>query len=625
MKSYTPATPYGGRHVDRDERRGANSRPRNMLPPQSRQAVNLGRLGAALGTDVLGAALGLTEQSLRILLDGRDPSREAQYQPHLEHKFEDADIPLSWLSRENPTLEPEYLQALRVLAAQSPSKAPIRRVNFKRLAKAFDGRIGVLADAVEMNQAAVMNVAEGHLELDEYRFNHLNPRLMRAGFPDGWLEQPNPDLTDSMLESLEQVATDDYEQELSSSELVEQTVGQAFVSPVPAQVVSAQEKLADVGSTAAPIIEHKKEEPTMETTAQSQPHPAEENTSVPPFAQTEFSAAGFPGTRPPMQHPAAAGAPKLPTRLLAAGRKVPGTSAPQAKPTAPVAAKPAKPTAAAKPAVAPAPNKSKAPITKEASLARAEALNQLLDTARRGAKDALWKRLMSLSLPYWGNIRRGTVLFRDELAQRATDALELPQGWLDNPTFPPATLAAWVTDPSVPLPGAKEKPAAMAAVVETLEPVASPVAPAVAPAAPATQPMIKPFARPKAQLQAEILAAPEPVAAAAPVAEPIRVEPAAVAVVVEAAVEPVPAIPVTAAPAQPVAAAPVAAPAAPTVAPATAAQVKLSMAGFSWTPPQGQPGPICQALVSTLSGMSAAGVLTEQDALQMLNELLGRR
>lgn len=633
MRSYTPPPPYGARYADHDERRGANSKPRNMQPPQSRQAVNLSRLSAELGADVLGAALGLADQSLRILLDGRNASQEAQYQPHLEHKFEDAGIPLSWLSRENPTIDPEYLQALRALAAQAPNKAPIRRANFRRLAKAFDGRVGVLADAVEMNQAAVMNVAEGHLELDEYRFNHLNPRLMHAGFPDGWLEAPNPELSDSMLESLEQMATDEYEHELSSSEAVEQTVGQVFVSPAPAQVAAAQQKLAAaVAPAAAEPIESEKEV-TMEPTAQVQPEPSEERASLPGFAKPEFQAAGFPGAMAPMPHPAAAGA-KLPTRVLMAGRKVAGVGVKPAAPvkaSAKVAAKAVKPqTKAAKPAPVKAakpqaPAKGKGAISKELSLARANALNQLLDTARRGAKITLWNGLMELSLPYWGNIRRGAVLFRDELADKVVDFLGLPQGWLDNPTFPPATLAAWVTDASVPLPGpvkalAEEPEEAESVPVPVAEVAAEPAPQAAAPVeaekAPEA-PAVRPFSRPKKAPPVLIVPQVEP--AHAPEAIP-----AVAAALVEAPAPVVQPEPVAAAAPVQAAPAPAASPSAPVVAQPTP-QVKLSLAGFNWTPPQGQPGPICQALVSTLNGMSAAGVLTEQDALQMLNELLGRR
>lgn len=607
MKTYTSPAPYGARYVDRDERRGANSKPRNMQPPQSRQAVNLSRLSAELGADVLGAALGLAEPSLRVLLDGRNPGQEAQYQPHMEHKFEDAGIPLGWLNREHPTLEPEYLQALRMLAAQAPNKAPMRRANFRRLAKAFDGRIGVLADAVEMHQAAVMNVAEGHLELDDYRFNHLNPRLMRAGFPDSWLEEPNPDLSDSMLESLEQLALDGYEQELSSSEAIEQTVGQAFVSPAPAQVVAAQQQLAAVAAPISPVttapIAPKKEK-TMEPS--DQPQLPQEGGALLGFAKPEFSAAGFPGATPSMPHPAAV-AHKVPSRLLAAGRKVAGVGVKGAGVGQPVGKAPAMPV----PAAQAAPVKTKTAISKDASLARANALNQLLDTARRGAKDALWTHLMGLSLPYWGNIRRGTVLFRDELANRVLDALELPQGWLDTPTFPPATLATWVMDPAVPLPGSEAKKAAKEAKPEA-------PAPQVAVKAPG---LVKPFARPKTVAQVQIL---EPVV---PEAELPKPQPqVAVADIVAPApvVEPEAAAPAVTAVVPVAMTAPAASVAAPVVEASAAAPVKISLAGFKWSPPQGQPGPICQALVSTLNGMSASGVLTEQDALQMLNQLLGR-
>ncbi|WP_144267425.1 hypothetical protein [Comamonas thiooxydans] len=91
---------------------------------------------------------------------------------------------------------------------------------------------------------------------------------------------------------------------------------------------------------------------------------------------------------------------------------------------------------------------------KQISLARAAALQSLLEQARRKAKVTLWRDLMNSSLPVWGNIRNGQVLLRDDKANQITKHLGLPDGWLDNPVMPPPTIAAWVMDPTVPLPTA---------------------------------------------------------------------------------------------------------------------------------------------------------------------------
>lgn len=455
-------------HQERGEFRPSHARSKQNTA-RSKRAGNLGRLGDVLGTDLLAAALGLTDEALRILIEGRDHAREEQYAAHLAARFKEAGIPASWLDRPYSPLGPDQLHTLRAHAAAASNKAPIRRANFRRIVAAFDGREEVLADALEMVPSAVTNVAEGRLEFDDGRFGHTNPRLMKAGFPDGWLEQAEPELPDDLLQSLEQLATDDYERTFEEGQ---QAQAQAFVSP-PAPPAQAQRSLPG----AAPI------DKTQETAMASTPQrPSKAATpQQPASAPRQFAAAGMPNATKPMAHPSTGGAAKLPRSVMAAGRKLSGAaaktsaaktpSAPATAPqpaaalaqtsaaTAPVQSKKAGGTAtpAPTPAAQPAERRPSAPrsnVPKDVSKARAEALEQLLsgDNVRRGAKVTLWRDILGSSLPFWGNIRRGAVSFRDDLAAGAVAALELPEGWLDNPTFPPATLAAWVTDPKAPVP-----------------------------------------------------------------------------------------------------------------------------------------------------------------------------
>lgn len=204
----------------------------------------------------------------------------------------------------------------------------------------------------------------------------------------------------------------------------------------------------------------------------------------------------------------------------------------------------AAPVQEAAPAAAPVNMNRLGAVSAEVSLARAEALEQLFESRPRGVKGLLWKNILGFQLPAWGNIRRGHAKFRNTLADAVEEAMGLPSGWLDNPSYPPATLAAWVTTAGAALPPCP-------AVLETEK----------------TGRSTKP---------AEV-AAPAPDAAAP----------------------------------------------APVAAPAPAAQV--AAAGLSWAAaPAGQPGPICQALISILASKSAAGALTEQEALAILNNLMAR-
>ena len=668
---------------------------------RSRRGTNLGLLGRELGgLDLLGAALGLSSEAVNILVDGRDHAREHQYGAHLAARMKDAGIPASWLDQAHPKVSPEYLSVLRKFAAASNNKAPIRRANFRRIASAFENREQVLADALEMVASAVINVAEGQLEFDDGRFGHINPILMRAGFPDSWLEQAEPDLTDAMLLTLEQLATDDYERKFEEES---SHSGQVYVSPAP-----EPQNQQPLQPTAAPV--DKSKETVM--APKTQPQPPAPAPAAPPAFQSqppEFKAGGMPTAGKPMAHPTA-GAPRVSRTILAAGRKLPGAAAKGPAAKGPAAKAAAKSTAVTPPTAAPtppsaaasspaagaasapqaAPDNRRGPnargtVSKEASLARADALEKLLENARRGAKAALWRDVLGSSLAFWGNIRRGAVLFRNELAAGVEQALGLPKGWLDNPTFPPPQLAAFMTDKDAPIPprmtlegisddngqsagqgenegeGANAAPEQAAAPATTSAPAASagskkasetkgagakggaaqpkrdatkPFAQTKAPQPPKVSMTQQPPSTPPVPPSTSAAPAPAPTAAAStPAADPNTENRQLLLVDMGA---PAPGMPVSqpgavqavgadqaAAGAQtPAAQAPAAQAPAPTLAPVAAApSVGLTPAGGSAT---GLPGPLTQALMSIISAKATAGTFTEADALSLINQLMAR-
>lgn len=551
-----------------------------------RRSANLGRLRDELGFDMLAAALGLTDEALTILIDGRDHVRAEQYATHMVHRLKEAGIPNDWLERQFAPIAPEYLRALRKFAAASPNKAPIRRANFRRLALTFDGRTTVLADALDMVPSSIENVAEGRLEFDDGRFGHINPRLMQAGFPDGWLEQPEPDLTDAMIASVGKLAMDEYERQHAEEEEHRLAQAQAFVNQAPAQQIIPTEQ-----PTSAPS------DTTLETAMatagqrQAKSTKSTQNKLTPPTTPN-FKAAGMPGASKPLAHPSAAGGKTLPRSVLLAGRKVTGAGKTGRPPAAaPAPAPVATPsTATTKAATTQAPAAARAPsarqstgVTREQSNARAMALEQLLENSRRGAKVTLWRDTLGSSLPLWGNIRRGAVLFRDDLARGVEVAMGLPANWLDNPVFPPKTMAAWVTDPNAPVPTPLEL---HADATESAE-ASGQAAPAAAESAATTDAAkstssSKPFARNKAVAQPQVTMSPPP---STPAGSPSIASQAP---------------------------APVAAPAAQTPAAAAA----------SFAAPQlGQTSPMVATLLSLIQARVATGTFTDNDALKLIHAL----
>lgn len=585
-----------------------NAKPGRMRP---RRSTNLGRLRDELGFDLLAVALGLTDEALNILIDGRDHVRGDQYAAHMVHRLKEAGIPNDWLEREYAPIAPEYLRSLRKLAAESRNKAPIRRANFRRLALAFDGRTAVLADALDMVPPSIANVAEGRLEFDDGRFGHVNPRLMQAGFPDGWLEQAEPELTDDMIAAVTQLATDEYERQLAEEEESRLNQGQAFVD-----AATPQQAEPSVEPVAAPV--DTSQETVMATANQRQAKSTK--TAQPSFSGSapQFKAAGMPGAAKPMAHPSAAGGAKLSRSVLAAGRKIGGgagkpvaapTPAPAAAPkaaakTTPPAAKkaPAAPAAAQAPVQAAASERApRGTVTKEVSLARAEALEKLLDDARRGAKVTLWRDILGSSLPFWGNIRRGAVLFRDELARGVEQAMGLPDNWLDHPKFPPKTMAAWVTDPTAPVPTALEAQAAAndAQTADAGAAEAPTPAPAAATKTAGAKPSVtKPFARQTAPQPPKVTMTKAPAA-------PPTLPGATMAAQAPATPAATPAHVQTHAPA-----ATAAAPEAP--------QVAAPGVGM---PTAGNASPMVTALLALIQARMSAGTFSDADAMKLIHTL----
>ncbi|KWA84049.1 hypothetical protein WL29_22035 [Burkholderia ubonensis] len=235
------------------------------------------------------------------------------------------------------------------------------------------------------------------------------------------------------------------------------------------------------------------------------------------------------------------------------------------------------------------------------SLARAEALEKLLDDARRGAKVTLWRDILGSSLPFWGNIRRGAVLFRDELARGVEQAMGLPDNWLDHPKFPPKTMAAWVTDPTAPVPTALEAQAAAndAQTADAGAAEAPTPAPAAATKTAGAKPSVtKPFARQTAPQPPKVTMTKAPAA-------PPTLPGATMAAQAPATPAATPAHVQTHAPA-----ATAAAPEAP--------QVAAPGVGM---PTAGNASPMVTALLALIQARMSAGTFSDADAMKLIHTL----
>ena len=705
-----------GVHVPTRENGHNGPRPQSNRPPgtgsskrSTSRAANLYRLGKELEYDLLSSALCVGEQTLRNLAQDRPQGTDEQSLVQIAVKLKQAGFPPAWLDTPNAHLYPNLLAALRKLATQSSSKAAVRRMHLKQLAQSFRDRMELLADALEISVTSLSSIIDGNLEFDDQRAGHINPKLVTAGFPDGWLEQSDAVLTDDMVRGLETLATDAYEQELSEAEHLRNQLhiatieasndtGTAEQDDIPATAVGAKAPVASKPVAVAPgqpslaasepvasqtALFPESEQPRQATpelihvapqpgVASEAPQavtsqmPRAKETRTPVLPQVndtkEVTMAKSTSTAPTPRSsrvPAAAPVPvasgtagtNRPGSRLASLRSVmksavvPGSAAPASAAGSVAAKKAALNGAPVKTAAKKATAVKTAPAAKKAgkasnvakfvrhvstldtpqSLKRSKALDELLSNSRRSAKVTLWRTILGSSQAYAGNIRQGMVLLKDDYADKIEQALHLPQGWLDNPVFPPPSLAPWVTDATVPLPGSLEdaingtSPDAppRKAAKGTPAPVhrEMPAAPPVprtaaksgtksdADAQPAQQSLLDGAAHDAASQQSAVAeAAPQ---AAAPVAG------GKIGSIGRRPTRPSASISV---------------PAAPAAAPVASAAHSPVGGGFTWVPaadPQSEqtPGPLVMALTSVLTKHALAGTFTEDDALALLNYL----
>jgi hypothetical protein len=130
------------------------------------------------------------------------------------------------------------LKTLNGLAASSEDRTALRRNNFKRLAKVFGKRLEVSAEALDMRNGSIVEVADGRLHLDDERFGHLNPRLMLAGFPNGWPNEAEPQLPCEFMESLAKLAEAEPENNCVAASAVPVMQAPVVHSPPPASALA---------------------------------------------------------------------------------------------------------------------------------------------------------------------------------------------------------------------------------------------------------------------------------------------------------------------------------------------------------------------------------------------------
>jgi len=376
---------------------------------KSTLAYNLGRIIRVLEPDLLASALGVSESVLNTLLRDADRNVSEQYRPRLVEKLGQGGLPAAWLWTPNITLRPEHIEKLRKMASQASNKAPIRRANFLKLVKAFEHNMELLADALEMNLDSVLAVADGKLPLDEQRFGHINPILAQAGFPDGWLEEDDAPLSKNGIERLEALAVDSYERDICMYE--------DYLNK------NAPTKEEDLIPTQQ-LIEA--ESGIMETIASTQS----------PSTQTDpeaISQVVVPPAEPP----------KLPGMI---------------NPPTPVTTAYSSDSPLMAAATALKAKKGSFKVDPVIHVKRYEALKRLIDESPSSVVSVIFEDALGGYATEWSQMKTlGKKWFTDEFARKVETALELPNLWFDNPTFPPASLVAWMTDKSAPKPPKKAK------------------------------------------------------------------------------------------------------------------------------------------------------------------------
>lgn len=613
------------RNQNRRDNSRSNQNKRRMIP----QVGNLRKISRVLSPDLLAAALGTTEEILSKIMEGRDPNLSDSYEVYFSSRLEEAGLPSTLLRTPDASITPAHIKALRDIATTSENKAPLRRVNFRKLVAAFQNDLGILEDALEMTSNSILGIASGELEVNEQRDSHISPRLLQAGFIPNWLEDGKEEsLTPEQIEGIKKLAKEVHDEEeeaffISQSAALEHY--NTIDSPAKHEVNEAEsEEVAEIE------IEPKLEEATKESSGPTTfaPKGYVSNPKALPLREV-FTKMDSPNDNKEKEMVKTVQKPSIDPSLRRAAAQVgrpmtrpvrPAKATPQESASAPaVSHKIDTPAPETKKVAAPSPStpveakekpsnvkRSGLSAEQEATASRVLGLEKVFEVARRGVKASLWRDILQIPATIWGNMRRGTAIFHDEHARKAEQAFGLPEGWLDAPTEELPKLANWVTDVDAPRPMSFEEAIASqtnssvkksTSVKEASKPVSKETV--------ASAPSVKKERQPEAvqeEIALEEAAPQEEIIPSAPTPSPEQVkktqQPAAKEAqqpeVKEAIQEPSPAF------------------SSPTE-------------GFAWTPspkdPQEAVGPITGALLSVITELSKEGSFTDIDALTLLNHL----
>ena len=591
---------------------------------RSQLSLNIRKLVDVMDIDLLAASLGIRESVLRDILAGKESGDT--YRQFLEQKLDEAGFASHWLDRVNAPLFPDQIKELKLLASASNQKAPLRRNNLKTLMLAFDGKLDILADALDVVPASLLKVAEGELILDDQRFGHFNPRLVEAGFPDSWLDHAQAKVEDEWAQGLIRMAADQYESYLSSVEEKQSTPPSLAVSSTPlvtnkmtmetspAPSAAKVDTASLVANVPPPLVTKSKNslinaifapkktkvvtEQKQETAQASEQLPAKAPVTAPvavPAAVVKpTSATALKGIAPPPPKKAAAVAPEVPSQLKPSVFTKAGTAMSPAALLQEEAQRKAVEQAKAEPKVIKADN---------VSSLRASRFEALMDKAYRGLRTYIWHELLKKKLAHFYSIKEGVNQFTDEQANAITQALGLPQGWLDDSQGDLMIALPWVYDKTLPMIlGTAEKKDAAPATTTTR--VVSP--------ATLLQSIskLKPAKAEKAEKAPKADKAPAAAEKAKPVAEEEVTAPALKEVAAPVAVVPVEvAVPV---------ATPVAQVASVPAAPATPSTPAIFAAASQ---AKGNLGILVTALLNTIELHALQGKFSEQDALDLIYKL----
>ncbi len=470
----------------------------NLHRTRPASSVNLGRLADVVGSDVLASSLGISKSQLHNVIRGGPDALD--YRVHIAHRLDDTGLSSAWLDQPDARIKPEFVKALRKLAGESSNPAPLRRQNLLKLVRAVAGGQQPLSEALEMTEHSLERVLQGQLAVDEERFSHINPRLMAVGFPDGWLDQPQAAVHPAWIKRLHAVIHGAGSMEMHDNHPAAPmgaTTLPGEDSP-PSSIYLATSSVTESASPMESSPPNAVPAPTAEpTTDERSPQPAQvqvshgqevnaadlsnrkrrrKRTGVRDVAPSTLDQSNANATAAAQTRTESDESVSSPSTLHLSSKED-GNSTPDTQPQAKRGRRKGVTTAVtgkqadSKPLDGDAGGSNSPFAIREKSLKRAEALDKLLSSARRGAKVTLWRDLLERSLPYWGNIRRGNTLMHDGIAESVTRHLGLPHDWLDHPSFPPAKIADWVMDAGVPLPGAskakagEDSPSASAATV----------------------------------------------------------------------------------------------------------------------------------------------------------------